>query len=163
LKNNYQLTNPLINKPKNNMRIKLLLVSFACAMLSSTALFAGHADDFKVDSQQVQQEFADLTQLEQTVIDNDFITLSEIRENKDLSSAFAGISTMSLPAGRNAVAGIPGFWWGCVFGPIGLLVVYAVTDNDKAEVKSALTGCIVGTAVSLVFYLVWALAVVSTV
>lgn len=37
------------------------------------------------------------------------------------------------------------FWWGCCLGIVGLLLTYIITDNDKAQVKSALIGCVIST------------------
>lgn len=140
------------------MKNKLLLFTFVAVLFSSFS-FAGVADEFQIDQNQVRAEFSDLAQLEQTVIDNDFITLSEIRTNESLASKFSGMVPLNLPGTQDAALGIPGFWWGCIFGPLGMLVVYLATDNDRHEVKSALTGCIVGTVVTTLFYvLVYAVA-----
>lgn len=131
-------------------------------MISAKSLIAGEADDFKINKAQVQDEFADLYLLEQSVVDHNFMTLTEMENNNLLSAEFASMNLSSNMMMESAL-GIPGFWWGCIFGPIGILIVYLVTDNDRAEVKSSFTGCIVGTAVSAVLYLIYALAIVSTV
>lgn len=143
------------------MKIKILLLSMLAIMISASTLFAGEADDFKINKAQVQDEFADLYRLEQSVVDHNFMTLSEMENNNLLSAEFASMN-MSSNMMMESALGIPGFWWGCIFGPLGILVVYLVSDNDRAEVKSAFTGCIVGTAVSAVLYLIYALAIVST-
>ncbi len=143
------------------MKIKILLLSMLAIIISASTLFAGEADDFKINKAQVQDEFADLKLLEQSVVDHNFMTLSEMENNNLLSSEFASMNMSSSMMSESAL-GIPGFWWGCIFGPLGILVVYLVSDNDRAEVKSAFTGCIVGTAVSAVLYLIYALAIVST-
>ncbi|MDY0103632.1 MAG: hypothetical protein RBS07_11915 [Lentimicrobium sp.] len=142
------------------MKIKILLLSMLAIMISASTVLAGESDDFKIDKAQVQNEFADLYNLEQSVVDHNYMTLSEMKTNNLLSSEFASMN-MSNNMMMESALGIPGFWWGCIFGPIGILVVYLVTDNDRAEVKSAFTGCIVGTAVSAVLYLIYALAIVS--
>ncbi len=143
------------------MKMKSLLLTLFAVFFSATALLAGQADDFKIDRQKVQDEFADLSRLEQSVVVNDYLTLSEMKDNNLLSAEFASMN-LSSSMMMDSALGIPGFWWGCIFGPIGILVVYLVTDNDRDEVKSAFTGCIVGTAVSVVFYLIYALAITST-
>lgn len=143
------------------MKMKSLLLTLFAVFFSATALLAGQADDFKIDRQKVQDEFADLSRLEQSVVVNDYLTLSEMKDNNLLSAEFASMN-LSSSMMMDSALGIPGFWWGCIFGPIGILVVYLVTDNDRDEVKSAFTGCIVGTAVSAVFYLIYALAITST-
>lgn len=144
------------------MKMKSLLLTLFAVFFCVTALIAGQADDFKIDRQKVQDEFADLSRLEQTVVVNDYLTLSEMKDNNLLSAEFASMNLSSSMMMESAL-GIPGFWWGCIFGPLGILVVYLVTDNDRDEVRSAFTGCIVGTAVSAVFYLIYALAITSTI
>lgn len=144
------------------MKMKSLLLTLFAVFFSVTALIAGQADDFKIDRQKVQDEFADLSRLEQTIVVNDYLTLSEMKDNNLLSAEFASMNLSSSMMMESAL-GIPGFWWGCIFGPLGILVVYLVTDNDRDEVRSAFTGCIVGTAVSAVFYLIYALAITSTI
>lgn len=144
------------------MKMKSLLLTLFAVFFSATALLAGQADDFKIDRQKVQDEFSDLSRLEQSVVVNDYLTLSEMKDNNLLSAEFASMN-LSSSMMMDSALGIPGFWWGCIFGPLGILVVYLVTDNDRDEVKSAFTGCIVGTAVSAVFYLIYALAIASTI
>lgn len=143
------------------MKNKLLLLTLVAVMFSSFA-FAGAADDFKIDRTQVKAEFSELDQMEQTVIDNNYMPLTQIMSNQNLASEFSGMVPLSLPGTQDAALGIPGFWWGCIFGPIGLLIVYVATDNDRHEVKTALTGCIVGTVVSTLFYILVYAAAWST-
>ncbi len=134
---------------------KFLLIAAMAIFMSCQGLWANQADDFKYNKQQVQDEFSDLNQLEQMVIDNSFLTLSEMQNNNMLSSRFSDLnltgSMMMEPA-----LGIPGFWWGCVLGPVGILVVYLVTENDGSEVKKAFYGCLVGTGfwvvLNVIFY-----------
>ena len=78
------------------------------------------------------------------------MSLSELQSNNLLNSQ---LSALNLTSGMmmEPALGIPGFWWGCVLGPVGILVVYLVTENDKEEVKKALYGCIV----SGVFWVAW--------
>lgn len=143
------------------MKIKNLLLSMLAIMISASTLMAAGADDFKIDKAQVQNEFADLYLLEQNVVDHNFMTLSEMENNNLLSADFASMNLSSSMMSESAL-GIPGFWWGCIFGPLGILVVYLITDNERSQVKSAFTGCIVGSAISVVLYIIYALAIVST-
>lgn len=129
---------------------KLLLFAVLTIFIGCQNLWASQADDFKVDQQQVQTEFADLNQLEQTVLQNNFMSLSEMQSKNMLSSKYSNLNLTNGMMMEPAL-GIPGFWWGCVFGPVGILIVYLVTDNDKAEVKKSLYGCLVSGA----FWIVW--------
>ena len=134
---------------------KILLIA-ALAIFSCQGLWASQADDFKYNKQQVQDEFSDLNLLEQTVVDNSFITLSEMTSKNMLSNKFSNLNLTSMM--MEPALGIPGFWWGCVLGPVGILVVYLVTDNDRDEVKKSLYGCLVSTGITIVFEVIWVLA-----
>ena len=123
-------------------------------MMSAQGLFANQADEFNYDKQKVQDEFAELNGLEEVVIQNNFMSLSDMQSKNLLSSNFSNLnlsgSIMMEPA-----LGIPGFWWGCVLGPVGILVVYLVTENDNGEVKKALYGCLVSAAFWIAWQVFW--------
>jgi len=135
---------------------KKLLIAVLAIFMSCQGLWANQADDFKYNQQQVQDEFSDLNLLEQTVIDNSFITLSEMQSKNMLSAQLSNLNITSLM--MEPALGIPGFWWGCVLGPVGILVVYLVTENDKTEVKKSLYGCLVSTGVWVIFEVIWIVA-----
>ena len=135
---------------------KILLVAAMALFMSCQGLWANQADDFKYNKQQVQDEFSSLNLLEQTVIDNSFITLSEMQSKNMLSGQFSNLNLTSIM--MEPALGIPGFWWGCVLGPVGILVVYLVTENDKDEVRKSLYGCLVSTGVWIVFEVIWIVA-----
>jgi cytochrome c biogenesis protein CcdA len=48
--------------------------------------------------------------------------------------------------------GIPSFLWGCILGIVGVLIVYIITDGDKAETKKSLWGFLVAVGVYVVLY-----------
>ena len=129
---------------------KLLLFAALILFFGGQNLWASQADEFKVDQQQIQSEFADLNQLEQTVLQNNFMSLSEMQSRNMLSAKYSNLNLTNGMMMEPAL-GIPGFWWGCVFGPVGILIVYLVTDNDRDEVKKSFYGCLVSGA----FWIVW--------
>lgn len=92
--------------------------------------------------------------LDQFLASNGDMTYNEV--NQDNSALLSGVSpTTSLPLSASSdqeALGIPSFLWGCVFGVLGLIVVYLMTDNNKEQTKKALYGCIVGTVVSIALY-----------
>ncbi len=115
---------------------------------------------FNLDEDALNNAMQELNELE------NYLALNEGTSYDDLltsgSELIANVSDSSSPMGMaqegEAPLGIPAFLWGCVLGWVGLLVVYLVTDNDKAQVKKALTGCIVSTlttAAIYVVYIVW--------
>jgi zinc transporter ZupT len=79
----------------------------------------------------------------------------------------AGVSsTTTLPLSSSAsdelALGIPSFLWGCVFGIVGVLVVYLMTDENKDQTKKAFFGCIAGSLIGTVLYVVVFAAAATT-
>ncbi len=120
---------------------------------------AGQADLFSYDAVTIENQMAQLDQLEGYVLDNPGITLGEMATQGNalasLVSDANGISGFNMI--NEKVFGIPGFLWGCVFSWVGVLVVYLV-GQDKAETKSAIIGCVVGALAYSAFYAVYYLA-----
>ena len=111
---------------------------------------ANQASDFKFDKQKAQTEFSDLNQLEQTVM-NTNLTLSEMQQKNMLSANFSNLNLSSSMI-MEPLLGVPGFWWGCALGLVGVAIVYIVTEQDMHETKQALIGCIVWSLVFGVYY-----------
>lgn len=44
-------------------------------------------------------------------------------------------------------AGFPAFWWELCLGIWGILIVYLITDNDKAALNKTIKGCITAVVV----------------
>jgi hypothetical protein len=139
--------------------MKKLLLSFLLALFACFSTFANDADLFNLDYNAVQSEFADLDQLSNMVAANSDLTYTSLKlSDENLITGLKLVSNVSAPFGTfgEPLLGIPSFLWGCVFGPIGMLVVYVGTDEDKEETKKALWGCVASTAAYGVFYIVWA-------
>ena len=121
---------------------------------------ANQADLFSYDAVTIENQMAQLDQLEGYVLDNPGVTLGQMAtDGNTLASLVSdpnGIKGFNLINER--VLGIPGFWWGfvpgllgfcftpCVlFGGIGVLVVMLV-GKDPHETKLAILGCAIPTA-----------------
>lgn len=116
---------------------------------------ANDADLFNYDRNVVENAVSALTSLENYVSQNPTITVDQLKTS---SLMVNGLIATSSPFGMfgEPPLGIPSFLWGCVFGVIGVVIVYIATDNDKAETKKALWGCVTSTAVGILFYvLLW--------
>ncbi|MFA5973093.1 MAG: hypothetical protein WC780_12140 [Lentimicrobiaceae bacterium] len=145
------------------MKKKFFLVIIA-VFFNCKGLWANQADDFNYNKQQFQDEFADLSRLEQSVFDNHFITFSEMKSQKLIADEFSNLN-LSNHLMIEPALGIPGFWWGCILGPIGIIAVYVISDKDQVETKKALTGCIVSGVAEIAFvviYYVWLLSYMNT-
>jgi len=144
---------------------KLILLSFL-ACFASFSTFASDADLFNLDYNAVQTEFADLDQLSDMVTANSDLTYSSLKlSNENMVSGLNLVAGTTSPFGTfgEPLLGIPSFLWGCVFGPIGMVVVYIGTDEDKDETKKALWGCIASSATYTVVWIIYYVAVLSVV
>ena len=137
-------------------KIYLTLMLLFVASMS----FASNSELFDLNYDQVKQEFAQLDQLavkvkaENLTYDDLMVTDAALVNNMALSSTAA----VPLPDGP---LGIPSFLWGCVLGPVGVVIAYILTDNDKDEAKKALWGCLAVTAVEVIVYFVFFAAAAS--
>ncbi|MBW6490714.1 MAG: hypothetical protein K0B15_05905 [Lentimicrobium sp.] len=125
--------------------------------------YADGSADFKYDRGAIEADFAGLSELEQLVESKNFLSLSEIKDQESLLESFSINNLASTPMIEDPL-GIPGFWWGCIMGPLGILMAYVLSDNDKYQARQALTGCIVNGAVSAgiaVVYYLWILTYFS--
>lgn len=105
----------------------------------------------------VDQAFAELNNLDNYLNQNAGTTYSDLKSSN--SDLLLNVSDNAAPMGMSEKGdlplGIPSFWWGCILGWVGLLIVYLVTDNDRTEVKSAFKGCLISAGVSVVIYILW--------
>jgi hypothetical protein len=132
--------------------MRKVLYAFIGLFISGSAMAS--ADLFEFDYADVVDNMTEVATLESYVSAIDGVTYSELAENNsDLIDNIEGVATFVAAAG-DGPAGIPSFWWGCVIGVIGILIVYLITE-DSDETKSALYGCIVGTVAGAVIYVLW--------
>lgn len=134
---------------------KLLLVAFALAMLFTVKGFASDPNLFSYDKNKVEAVMTDLNQLENYVLENG-VTLSQMEQNGSFESAnLVKVSPLNGTGDYGEPPlGIPAFWWGCIFGVVGLALVYFIAE-DSEQTKKALYGCIVSGVVTIVFYVLY--------
>lgn len=138
--------------------------TFAYTSRTSTSITKSEIQSVtEFDESEIYAAFADVSDLDQYLAQNNDKSYSEIsQENATLVSGISATTTLPFSASSDElVLGIPSFLWGCVFGWVGLLVVYLVLEN-KVQTKKALTGCVVSTVVSVVFYVVVIAAAASS-
>lgn len=135
---------------------KLLILASMLILIGVGKTMANQADLFSYDAVTVENQMAQLDQLEGYVLDNPGITLGDMTSNGNaLASLVSGPNGIGGFNGINEkVFGIPSFLWGCVFSWVGVLVVYLV-GQDKAETKSAIIGCVVGAVAYSAFYAIY--------
>jgi len=138
--------------------------TFAFTSRTSTSITKSEIQSVtEFDESEIYAAFADVSALDQYLAQNNNKSYTEVsQENATLVSGISTTTTLPFSASSDElVLGIPSFLWGCVFGWVGLLVVYLVLEN-KVQTKKALTGCVVSTAVSVVLYIVVIAAAASS-
>jgi hypothetical protein len=107
------------------------------------------------DDSEIYNAFAEVAELDQYLAENAGKTYNEVKlDNSTLLNGISSTTSLPLSASSDELAlGIPSFLWGCVFGVVGLLVVYLVCEN-KEQTKKALWGCVVSTVITTALYVV---------
>lgn len=138
------------------MKKVILLAAVFCMAVGSG--FANNASLFQLDEQSIENQFADLNELESIIEANEGVTLSGIQSGELNLSPELKAKVKGLSDGMNLMEpplGIPGFWWGCVLGPLGILLAYLLSDQDRDETKSALWGCLIGYGAGFLLYVIF--------
>ena len=119
---------------------------------------------FQLDETELDNVLADLHRLDTYLEENPGTTYADLQQSG--SELIMNVSDLAAPMGASqegeAPLGIPAFWWGCILGWVGILLVYLLTDNDKAQTKKALNGCLISTGVGVVLYVIYVALLVET-
>ncbi len=107
-----------------------------------------------LNDQSINAEFEKLNKLEQYVNAKEGTTLEDVKDTELTKDLNLDTNVTNTIASGELPLNIPAFWWGCVLGVIGILVVYLVTDKDKDQTKKAMFGCLVFAAVWAIYYFV---------
>ena len=134
--------------------MKRLFIISCLVLAGFLQVQASDADLFSYDKTAVTTALADLSAIENYVAQHPAITIADLTKTGNMVVNGIDISASPFSMFGEPPLGIPSFLWGCVFGVVGLLIVYIATDQDKDESKKALWGCVTGTVVGVVFYFV---------
>jgi hypothetical protein len=147
--------------------MKSLSVFLACLMLiTQTQSLSAKASDpglpsldesvLVLDEEALDQAMQELNELDEFLNVNTEITFADL-ESAD-SELIVGFENSTTPLGMDQEGepplGIPSFLWGCIFGVIGILLVYILTDGDKDETRKALWGMLVWVGIVVVGWVV---------
>ena len=132
------------------LAISLLNLSYAGFCLPVSKITADEIDVFQFNEDEIYMQFDDLSELEALVATSD-ITYSELENEKwELIELVNNNNMIPVPISQDNEMKPPvmsGFLWGCLFGLMGVVVVYVSTDDDSLHRKKAMNGCIVGSIV----------------
>ncbi|HDZ40748.1 MAG TPA: hypothetical protein ENH59_03595 [Bacteroidetes bacterium] len=109
---------------------------------------------FSIDEDAMDLALSELNELDTYLTMNEGVSYADLEASG--SELITNISDLAAPLGLaqegEPPLGIPAFWWGCLLGWVGLLLVYIMTDQDKDQTKKAFTGCLVSSIAGLVLY-----------
>lgn len=134
--------------------MKKFITILSAVCLSFSVAYAENEPDEVYDyNVTVEEDFAQLNEIEAYVIEND-VTLEQLKSEKSALLNGIEISNESSAAllADELPLGIPAFWWGCVLTVLGVVLVYVLTDQDKDQTKKALYGCLVTAGLYIIFY-----------
>ena len=139
--------------------MKKLLLTLCIGSFVTLFASANNADLFSYNADEVNQELGQLQSLENYVNANPGITLTNLQSENNNLVANLNLDLNNLGGfpflSGEPPLGIPSFLWGCVLSWVGILVVYFMTDEDKAETKKALFGCLVNAGAVIIWEVFW--------
>ncbi len=142
---------------------KELLLSFMLLLISSVA-FSGTTNDelFSYDKNQVEQEFAELNQLEAYVDANQGITMADVQlefqSNFNMQASPLKFDFGDIEWGA--------FAWGFLCCPVGLFVV-ALNDRARKDEKTSywigvIANAVLSSITTVIYYVAFAATVTTT-
>lgn len=139
------------------MRLTILL----CLLCMGTIAFANNGE-FSYDSEKVNSSLSALNNLEAMHHASPNVSFDDLIQD----ARFEGISidkgTVYGHANSGDLPVLPAFWWGCILGVIGILIVYLITE-DSSQTQSALWGFLIGWGAGCILYvLIWVWIVGNT-
>jgi hypothetical protein len=110
-----------------------------------------------LDEAALDNAMGELNNLDDFINQNQGITYADLKamDSKLIVNLSDELAPMGATGENDDTLGIPPFWWGCVLGWVGILLVYLLTDNDKEKAKQALYGCLVQTGVVGILYVLY--------
>jgi len=142
----------IVNHNINSMKSSIILL----CLLATTAIFA-NAGEFSYDQNQVNASLEQLNVIERMHLAAPDKSLDQIKQEAGYASLSISSSTITSSGLAGDMPILPAFWWGCILSWVGILIVYLVTE-DSDQTKSALWGCVLGTGIWIVFWLILGLA-----
>jgi hypothetical protein len=122
----------------------------AIALFVTCFAFAGNADLFKVDEQALNNEFSDLSALENYVVANNFVSLNEIETGNLYDLSGLNVNSMGATSSGNFTFQWEGFLWGFLCCPVGFFVIAINESRDHDQKMSYWIGVAAGVVLSAI-------------
>jgi len=133
------------------------IISLICLLALSVGFSYAIDEPLNYDAQKMNAEFEQLNKIENYVQANEGVTLEDIQNKNSnlLSDINLSGDAANVIAADDLPLGVPAFWWGCVLTILGVILVYVLTDQDKAQTKKALIGCLVTAGTYIIVWVVF--------
>jgi hypothetical protein len=141
--------------------MKKLILTICAGAFFAVFVNANNADLFSYNHDQVNQEMSQLQALENYVSTNPDVSLAGMQAENNSLLANLNLSMNNLGGfglSGEPPLGIASFLWGCVFGIVGVAIVYFMTSQDMDETKKAFLGCAVSAACYIIFWVIYYVA-----
>ena len=123
---------------KTTLILSLVLITFGSYAIEPV---------FELNEAELSETFNTLNQIEALISANPELTPEDIKATHSELAENVNFESSAILQTASDMPILGSFWWGCILGVIGLVLVYIVTNKDKEQTKSALFGCIIGTLV----------------
>ena len=134
--------------------MKKMIIFCAIILAGYLNVEANDADLFKYDKTAVNNSLSELTTLESYFAEHPALT--NVSETANGNLMINGIELTANPMQGRVWGPVPfPYFWGCVFGPIGVLVVMAGTNGDRRAEWFAMEGCITALIFWSIFYVAY--------
>lgn len=89
-------------------------------------------------------------------LESNDVTYTELKETDNMLVANVSTEAAIINSFRDGEPPVIGaFLWGCLFGPVGIVVVAVTTDNDKELIKKAAWGCAIPVGCTALSYIAY--------
>jgi len=129
-------------------KFKLLIVVtgivICFCLLSTEKIYASDDFIFSYDKTLVEEQLSELTAAEQSI---DLFGLTSMDQLKTTFDFIVHQPNSDGHHGEPDHDHVPGFYWGCCLGPIGVLILLSAHNDDPDAVYQAVFGCLVPSAI----------------
>ncbi|HKK81825.1 MAG TPA: hypothetical protein VJ909_06240 [Prolixibacteraceae bacterium] len=140
--------------------------SFATIMLLFSITMLCHANTNNFDESEIYSAFNEISEATE-FIESTNASYADLEANGFSASAIANTAAIatSMQDENMEPPVLSAFWWGCLTGPVGIVVVAVTTDNNKEQIKKSVFGCAIPTGCSalswIAYYALYATAATS--
>jgi hypothetical protein len=132
--------------------MKLLYTLFLS--ICTIGIITANTGEFTYDAAEVNAKFEKLSKIEQIHKANPDLNFDEITSAEEFQGLNISKDSIALHGMAGDLPLLPAFWWGCILGVLGILIVYLITE-DGDQTKSALWGFLIGWGVGCVLYILF--------